>query len=269
MKQIPNLFTLINLVFGCIAIILILQTGETIVVLDLTGATQVTLPEKIWQGSLFLFAAAVVDFLDGFLARMLKASSEMGKQLDSLSDVVSFGVAPGMILYQLLRIGYAGGENGLDVSFAALLPALIFPAAVAWRLAKFNISTNQSYSFKGVPSPAAGLLVASFPLIIWFTQFAGVKQALINVWLLYAVIIVVSYLMVSNHTFLAIKFKDFSFKNNLLKYILLSVSLVCVVAFQWLAVPIIFVLYILLSFFSKEPPPMLNDTDREMVDVTV
>ena len=112
MKQIPNLFTLLNLIFGCIAIVLILQTGESIVVMDQTGATQVTLPEKIWMGSLFIFAAAIVDFLDGFLARAMKATSKMGAQLDSLSDIVSFGVAPGMILYQLLRISFAQQENG-------------------------------------------------------------------------------------------------------------------------------------------------------------
>ena len=103
MKQIPNLFTLLNLVFGCIAIVFILQTGESILVMESTGVTQVFMPEKIWWGSLFIFGAAIIDFLDGFLARLLKSSSEMGKQLDSLSDVVSFGVAPGLILYQLLR----------------------------------------------------------------------------------------------------------------------------------------------------------------------
>src|SRR3954465_4072694 len=153
MKQLPNLFTLLNLIFGCIAIVLVLQTGENIVLMDNTGATQVTLPEKIWMGALFIFAASVIDFLDGFLARLLNAPSAMGKQLDSLSDVVSFGVAPGMILYQLLRIGFAREENGLDISFAFLLPALIFPCAVAWRLAKFNLSSNQVSSFTGLPSP--------------------------------------------------------------------------------------------------------------------
>src|SRR5207248_7896514 len=154
-------------IFGCIAIVFILQPGETIVALDLTGATQVVLPEKIWEGSIFIFAAAVIDFMDGFLARAFRATSGMGKQLDSLSVVVSFGVAPGMILYQLLRISYAQEENGLDVSMLVLLPAFIFSAAAAWRLAKFNISTNQTDSFRGVPTPAAGLLIASFPLIIW------------------------------------------------------------------------------------------------------
>ena len=268
MKQIPNIFTLINLVFGCIAIVLILQTGETIVVLDQLGASQVTLPEKIWQGSLFIFGAAIVDFLDGFLARLLKANSEKGKQLDSLCDVVSFGVAPGMILYQLLRIGYAREESGLDVSVVALLPAFIYSCAVAWRLAKFNISTNQAYNFRGVPCPAAGLLVASFPLIIWY-QYFGVQQYFINVWLLYAVILIVSYLMISNRSFMAMKFTDYSFKNNLSKYLLVLISLVCIVVLKWLAVPVIFVLYLIFSSFAKEPPHIVADTNRTTLDVTV
>lgn len=268
MKQIPNIFTLLNLVFGCIAIVLILQTGETIVILDQAGTTQVTLPEKIWQGSLFIFGAAIVDFLDGFLARLLKANSEKGKQLDSLCDMVSFGVAPGMILYQLLRIGYAQQENGLDVSVAALLPAFVFPCAVAWRLAKFNISTNQTYSFKGVPCPAAGLFVASFPLIIWYQEF-GIQHYFINVWLLYGVIFVTSYLMVSNRSFMAFKFTNYSLKNNLLKYVLLALSVVCILTLGWLSIPVIFVLYLVFSSFSKEPPPMVTEANRTTLDVTV
>jgi CDP-diacylglycerol---serine O-phosphatidyltransferase len=258
MKQIPNLFTLLNIIFGCIAIVCILQTGETIVQLDPYGASQVFLPERLWWGALFIFAAAVIDFLDGFLARMLRASSEMGKQLDSLSDVVSFGVAPGMILYQLLRIGFAQGENGLDVSFWALLPAFIFTGAVAWRLAKFNLSTNQTNSFQGVPSPAAGLVVASFPLIIFY-QYFGIQTLFINPWFLYAVILLLSYLMLSPRTFMAIKFNDFSFKNNLLKYILLAVSLVLIVVLKWLAVPVIFILYLVVSFFSKTQNTIVVD----------
>ncbi|RPD48883.1 CDP-alcohol phosphatidyltransferase family protein [Paracnuella aquatica] len=255
-RQIPNLFTLLNLIFGCIAIVFILQTGQSIVLLDNnSGATQVVLAEKMTWGALFIFAAAVVDFLDGFLARMLKVSSEMGKQLDSLSDVVSFGVAPGLILYQLLRISFAQDEGGLDVSMLLLIPAFIYSGAVAWRLAKFNIATNQSSSFRGVPSPAAGLLVASFPLIIWYEYF-GIQTLFINRWFLYGIIAVLSYLLVSNHVLMAIKFTDFSFRNNLLKYILLAVSLVALVVLKWLAVPVIFVLYLVISGFAKDTVPV-------------
>lgn len=276
MKQIPNLFTLLNLFFGCIAIVFIMQTGQSLVVLnESTGVYDPYFPEKMGWGALFIFFAAVVDFFDGFLARLLKASTERGKQLDSLSDVVSFGVAPGMIIYQLLRLGYAREEGGLDVSFAYLLPAFFFSCAVAWRLAKFNVSTNQSDSFIGVPSPAAGLVVASFPLIIWFADAkpdswqAAIPQYFINVWLLYAAIVVLSYLMVCNRTFIAIKFKDYSLKNNRLKYILIALSVVMLIALRWLAVPLIFVLYLLFSAFSKTPPQVAKRTTDETVDVTI
>jgi CDP-diacylglycerol--serine O-phosphatidyltransferase len=278
MRQIPNFFTLLNLFFGCIAIVFILQTGQSIVVLnEEQGTYDPFFPEKMGWGALFIFFAAVVDFFDGFLARMLKASTDMGKQLDSLSDVVSFGVAPGMILYQLLRLGYARSEGGLDVSAAFLLPAFLFTCAVAWRLAKFNISTNQSDSFIGVPSPAAGLVVASFPLIIWFNDAdpeswkakLAVPQLLINPWFLYAVILSLGFLMVCNRTFLAIKFKDYSIKNNLLKYILIGISVICIIALQWLAIPIIFILYLVFSVFSKVPPAIIKSGDDKTLDVTV
>lgn len=270
MKQLPNLFTLLNLIFGCIAIVCILQTGETIVQLDAGGVTQVLLPERLWWGALFIFGAAVIDFLDGFLARLLKASSEMGKQLDSLSDVVSFGVAPGMILYQLLRLGYAQNQNGLDVSFLALLPAFIFTGAVAWRLAKFNLSMNQTNSFQGVPSPAAGLVVASFPLIIFYRYF-GIQALFINPWFLYGVILFVSYLMLSPRRFLALKFTDFSFRNNQRKYFLLFLSIAFILVLQWLAVPVIFVAYTLFSAFSKAPDAVAAKDVKgtEPLDITV
>lgn len=181
----------------------------------------------------------------------------MGKQLDSLSDMVSFGVAPGLILYQLLRISYAREEGGLEVSILALLPAFIFTCAVAWRLAKFNIASNQTHNFKGVPSPAAGLLIASFPLIIFYEYF-GIQALLINKWFLYGVILVVSWLMVSSINLMSIKFTDFSFKNNAPKFILLGVSLIMAIVLAvmskiWLAWPVVFILYIILSLLAKEP----------------
>ena len=265
---IPNLFTLLNLIFGCLAIINILQTGENIVQLDDTGASQVFLPEKIWIGALFIFGAAVIDFLDGFLARLMKASSEMGKQLDSLCDVVSFGVAPSMILYQLLRISFAQEEGGLDVSTWALFPAFIFAAAACWRLAKFNISTDQTSSFKGVPSPAAALVVASLPLIIFYPHF-GIQTLLINKWIIYAIILLLSFLMVGNSSFMAMKFTDYSFKNNFLKYMLVLLSVVCILFLQWLAVPVIFILYLAVSFFSKDGTPKKQRIEREVPDITV
>ena len=106
MKHIPNPFTLLNLVFGCLAVVFILQNG-IIILVDAEGTELLDIPEKVWVASLFIGLAAVVDFLDGFVARLFQASSEIGKQLDSLADLVSFGVAPGLILYQFLRLAFA------------------------------------------------------------------------------------------------------------------------------------------------------------------
>jgi len=273
MKNIPNLFTLLNLIFGCIAIVYILQVGQSIVVLnDQTGAFDPFFPEKLAWGSMFIVLAAIVDFLDGFVARIFKATSKMGEQLDSLSDMVSFGVAPGMILYQLLRLSFAQQENGLDVSFIALLPAFVFTAAAAWRLAKFNISTEQTNSFVGLPTPSAGLLIASFPLIIWYEYF-GLQQLLINKWFLYGVIVFVSYLMVSTLPLMALKFKDFTFGNNRGRFILIALSAVVIIFLAlmktlWLAWPIILVLYILLSLFYRETISN-KSVGKTTLDVTV
>lgn len=251
MKQIPNLFTLLNLVFGCLAIICTLQNGIIVMQVDENGADLLAVPESIWLASLFIGLAAVIDFLDGFVARLLKAGSEMGKQLDSLSDLVSFGVAPGMILYQFLRLSIANGQDGLDASFAWLLPAFLIPGAAAWRLARFNLDNSQSYSFKGMPVPAVGIFFASLPLIYWNVNEQWVQDLLLNRWFLYGLIALFSWLMVSKVPLMALKFRDFSVKNNLPKYLLVIISLAAIFILQWLAVPAILLAYVVLSLLFK------------------
>lgn len=251
MKQIPNIFTLLNLVFGCLAIIVTLQNGVGIRYTP-EGAQLFDISEKIYLAAVFIGIAAVIDFLDGLVARLFKATSEIGKQLDSLADVVSFGVAPSLILYQFLRMSYAREEGGIEVSIFLLLPALLVACAGAYRLARFNIDNSQSYGFKGVPIPAAGLLIASLPLIYWNTQSELVLSLLLNKWVLYGIIIVVSWLMVSTLPIMALKFSDFSLKNNIPKLILLVVTILAALFFKWLAVPIIFVVYILLSLLLNK-----------------
>lgn len=250
MKHIPNLFTLLNLVFGCLAIIVILQSGIGLVT-TADGVQMMNMPEQIFLASLFIALAAVIDFFDGFVARLMKTTSAMGKQLDSLADVVSFGVAPGLIIYQFLRLSVAREENGLDASFVWLLPALLLPCAAAWRLARFNLDETQTYHFKGVPVPAVGLLVASFPLIFWHSAAATVTGIFLNKWIWYAAVLLLSWLMVSNMPVMSLKFKDYSFKNNMSKWILVLLAIVLVVLFQWTAVPLIFIAYILLSLPLK------------------
>lgn len=244
---IPNLFTLLNLFFGCMAIVFALQTDSVTIYLNDQYSSSFNIPEKLSWAAICIIIAAIVDFLDGFVARLLKATSDMGKQLDSLSDVVSFGVAPAMIIYQLLRFSFAREENGLDISIIWLVPAFIIACAAAYRLAKFNLDTDQQYSFKGVPVPAVGLLVASFPLILHFNFINSINALLINKWFLYAVIIVVSYLMISNLRMMSLKFQDFTFKNNIPKIILLMVTIIAGLFLHWIAVPVVFIVYILLS----------------------
>lgn len=254
MKQIPNLFTLLNLFFGCLAIVAALQTQSVnIYVNDEFSGSSFSLPESLAMAGLFIMAGAVVDFLDGFVARLFKATSAMGAQLDSLADVVTFGVAPAAILYQLLRLSYAKEEFGLEVSAVWLWPAFILSCAAAYRLAKFNLDTAQSYDFKGMPTPAVGLLIASFPLIMHNNfSLVSITEWLGNKWLLYGLVVVLSYLMLSDIRFMGMKFKDYSFKNNIPKVILISIGLISAFFLQWIAVPVVFVCYILLSLINKK-----------------
>jgi len=250
MKQIPNIFTLLNLFFGCLAIVFMLQNG---IVLANTaeGDQMMVMPEQIFLASLCIGLAGVVDFLDGFLARLVKGDSAMGKQLDSLADVVSFGVAPGMIIYQFLRLSVAREEHGLDASMIWLFPAFILPCAAAWRLAKFNLDESQTYGFKGVPTPAVGLMIASFPLIFWTSSESWVIGLLQNKWFWYALIALVSYLMISNLPIMSLKFASYDVKKNLPKLFLLVITILCAILFRWVAVPVVFIVYIVLSLALK------------------
>lgn len=250
MKNIPNLFTLLNLVFGCIAIVFILQNGIMIIA-NAEGEQLLYMPEKIWMASLFIGLAAVVDFLDGFVARFFNASSEMGKQLDSLADLVSFGVAPGLIIYQFLRLSFAQEPDGLDKSIIWLLPSLVIPCAAAWRLARFNLDTSQSLSFKGLPVPAVGIFVASLPLIYWNVNEQWVRDILLNKWFLFGLVALLSYLMVSTIPLMSLKFKNFGWKDNMPKYLLVAISIAAILIFTWLSVPVIILAYVLLSLLFK------------------
>lgn len=249
---IPNIFTLLNLFFGCMAVVFALQTNAVIIYVNDDFSSSFNLPEKLTWAAICIIIAACIDFLDGFVARLLKATSTLGKELDSLSDVVSFGVAPGVILYQLLKFSYAREENGLDVSILALAPAFILSCAAAYRLAKFNLDESQSLSFKGVPVPAVGLLIASFPLILHFNTVGSINNLLVNKWLLYALIIILSYLMVSGIRMMALKFPDYTLKNNMPKVILLAIAVIAAIFLHWLAVPVIFLFYIIISLSTSK-----------------
>ena len=145
MKQIPNFLTLLNLFFGCIALICILQNGITIMY-SADGIQYVDIPEKIWLAPLFIALAAAADFVDGFAARLMKVNSPLGRELDSLADLVSFGVAPGMILYQFLRMSFMRQADGADVSMCAqgFQRAVVITAAVTQTVAT-RVEGEQRY----------------------------------------------------------------------------------------------------------------------------
>jgi CDP-diacylglycerol--serine O-phosphatidyltransferase len=220
------------------------------------GTQDVSIPEQMFMASLFIGLAAVVDFFDGFVARWMKATSVIGVQLDSLADVVSFGVAPSLIVYQFLRLSFAQQNNGLSINTIFLLPAFLVACAGAYRLARFNIDTTQTTYFKGLPIPANGLLVASFPLIYWTNIYPDITRVLINPWFWYAIIVVLSYLMISKIPMLALKFSNFSIKRMMPFIIIAVVAVVSAFFIQWLAVPLSFLLYVILSLLTKQSKPV-------------
>lgn len=263
MKQIPNLFTLLNLFFGCIACVFALQAGlvplynadNLLLVPDVSnlGTQYVSIPEQTFYASLFIGIAAVIDFLDGFIARLLKAESDMGKQLDSLADVVSFGAAPSLIVFNFLRLSFAQQQDGLSVNFILLTPAFIIACAGAYRLARFNLQLpSADKNFKGVPIPAAGLLIAGFPLIYWTNSITWVTTLLISKWFWYAFIIIISWLMFSKKPMLALKFSAANKKAMLPFIVLAAVAIIAAFTLHWLAVPVTFIAYVLLSLFAKQ-----------------
>ena len=250
-KQIPNLITLLNLFFGCLAILVTFQSG-TMATLDETGDMVIEIPEQIYYASMFIGLAALVDFFDGFAARLLKVNSELGKQLDSLADIVSFGVAPSFIVFQFLRLSLATDINALSHTTVMMVPAFIIALAGAYRLAKFNIDPDQTTYFKGVPIPMIGVLTAAFPLVYWQSQTTIFSTLLLNPTFWYVYIIIVSYLMVMDRPMLALK----SFNGK--KKLILPLALVAVETiisayfFKWMAIPFGFIGYCLVSLFYRK-----------------
>ncbi len=249
-KQIPNFITLLNLFFGCLAIMSTFQAGA-VASIDAVGDMIVEIPEPIFYASLFIGLAAIMDFFDGFAARWLKVPSDMGLQLDSLADVISFGVAPACIVFQFLKLSLANDINALSHNSFLLFPAFIIPMAGAYRLARFNIDKEQTTYFKGVPIPMIGVLTAAFPLVYWQPQSLLFSKLLISPYFWYGYILLVSYLMVMKTPMLALK--SLGNKKKLLLPLLLVAleTILSAVFFKWLAIPFGFIGYCLVSLFYK------------------
>lgn len=251
MKFIPNLFTLLNLLCGCLAIAFLLTEGMVLVPTE-EGTIYFDLPASIGIASVLMGVAAILDFLDGVLARLLKADSAMGIQLDSLADVVTFGVAPGMILFSFLRLGWSTEQTALDTSVLYLLPAFLIPLAAAWRLARFNITPSKLDHFEGVPSPMVGLTVASFPLAYWMEGGSWLVGWLQEPWFLYLISVILSAAMVVRLPMMNMKMHSFAWKENQARYVFLGIGVGLAVWLRWSAALPIFAVYVLVSLLFQK-----------------
>ena len=235
-KHIPNFITSLNLFCGCAA---------TICFLHHSYAT----------GIVLVLMALVFDFLDGFIANLLKVKSEIGKQMDSLADMVTFGVVPGIILYIALeKISTPCFQSDHLNFMLSHLKYLGFVVTIfsAVRLAKFNIDTRQTTSFIGLPTPANTILILTCPLIWIFSNETSAAALIIQepVFLM-SMIILLSYLLIAELPLLSLKFKDYTWKNNQGKYILLISSVALLLIFSFLATVFIIFLYLIISIINN------------------
>lgn len=233
LKQIPNILTLGNLLCG-------------------TLATVFAVEGDFKYASLFVVFGIVFDFFDGFAARLLKVSGELGKQLDSLADMVTSGVVPGVIMFKLIQNNLFDSSHFINDHFYDIsLIGFIITLAACLRLAKFNIDTRQSDSFIGLPTPAMCLFVISLPLIQANSDITFIKNLIDNNYFLIAVTWILSYLMNAEIPLFSLKFKDYSIKNNWLVYSFLIASLVLILMLNYLSIPIIVSLYVFSSMIKN------------------
>jgi CDP-diacylglycerol--serine O-phosphatidyltransferase len=228
------MLTLLNLLCGCLAIIS-------------------TFHKSFELTAILLMMAAVFDFFDGFAARLLGVHSELGKQLDSLADMVTFGVVPGFVMYQLIiyAIGSGAAYLGPDEPVWYLAYAgMLIPLFSAYRLAKFNIDTRQSDQFIGLPTPANALLISFLPLLM-IPEGNAIAEILLKPYVLITLCAIQSYLMVAELPMIALKFKSFGWKGNEWRYLLLLLSAVVVLLIKQKAVPFIIILYVVLSLIQN------------------
>ena len=230
-RHLPNAITCCNLLSGCAAILFLTEN----------------MPLK---AAIMVFMAGLFDFLDGFAARLLHAKSPIGADLDSLSDVVSFGVAPGFILCYLMdRASDLPNVMLFDIDVLPCL-AFVLPVFAAIRLAKFNNDDTQSVTFRGLPVPGMALFIASLPLAL--SQVGHLTDGTLSYWACLGIALVFSFLMVSRLKFFSFKMNSAKWKGNEVRWILLIVAVVSFVIFRWLALPFVMILYVLLSIFFAE-----------------
>ena len=231
-KNIPHIITSINLFCGCCALACVFYS-------------------QFFQAFLFLFVGAWADYFDGMAARILNVKSELGKELDSLADMVSFGVVPGAIIYMLL-------VRGLDKNFQefpqylilAALPAFIITVFAALRLAKFNLDTRQSENFIGLNTPSCTIFTVGLMLMYHYDSY-GLREFVISPFLLYPTILVLSYLLIAELPMFSFKFKNFKWAGNESRFIFVLLSILFLVIFREVAFSLIIMLYVLFAVINQ------------------
>jgi CDP-diacylglycerol--serine O-phosphatidyltransferase len=234
-KHIPNFLTSMNLFCGCLAIT---HSFEN----DMINA------------SYLIVLAAIFDFLDGLAARYFKVKSAIGKDMDSLADMVSFGLAPGIIIFQLLNISLKNYTNNINI---IKYIAFIIPIFSALRLAKFNNDLRQTDAFIGLPTPANSLFIISLPLILFknfsapFVDIDFIRGLILNPVFLILLTIILSFLLVAELHLFSLKCKNIKWKNNKVRYIFMLSSIILFLIFHYIAIPLIIILYIVLSIINN------------------
>jgi len=228
---VPNTITSLNAVSGALSVIMAFEGN-------------------LLMAGIMIFVAAVFDYLDGFSARILKAYSPMGKELDSLADMVSFGLAPSIIAHRLLRSILIGNTPLFEsdwVSIVVVLLPLFMVALSALRLAKFNIDTRQTESFIGLNTPSNAMVWASFPIILFFNPEGFYSKVILNPWLIAILVIALSLLLVSELPMFSLKFKNLKYAENKVRFIFLGLCVILLTVLNIKAIPLIILLYLLLS----------------------
>ena len=242
-RHIPQLLTLCNVLSGSIAVVFAVLN-------------------ELHLAAFFVIIGIFFDFFDGLAARALNAQSELGIQLDSLADMITCGLVPGIVMFQLLGMSQTGGWNINDFNPAlregplgwdSILPffGFLITLASAYRLARFNIDEDQVTSFIGLPTPANALLIISFPLILLYQGNDALNELILKPWFLLVVTLLSSFLLNARIPLFALKFKTWSFKDNALRYTFILVSLVFLMTMKYLAVAAIVLFYILSSVIYK------------------
>lgn len=228
--QIPNTITLLNLFCGCIALVFAFH-------------------RYFEMAFAFVCLGIFLDFFDGFFARLFKVSSPLGLQLDSLADMITSGIVPGLIMYQLM----VDNSTPSETSYLQIFPYLGFIIALGscYRLANFNIDTRQTDTFIGLPTPANSLFILSLPLVLKNTDSLFVIEALTNQWVLLIITLFSAYILNAEIPLFSLKIKKINFVDNKIQIVFLSLSLLLLIFLQFLAVPLVIVTYVLLSVVNN------------------